>query len=148
MRIWNLLNRGEEGQMLILVVLASLIIIGVAGLAVDVGRLYATKAELSRAVDAAALAGVLEFDGTADGLSDARTTAQSYLTANEPGATSTILPDGSQSTLRINANKSVRLFFLPIFGIRQATVSAHAVAGFSDQTLDAVMVIDSTFSMY
>jgi Flp pilus assembly protein TadG len=138
----------EDGQILILVVLAALIIVGSAGLAVDVGRLYATKAELSRAVDAAALAGVLEFNGTAAGLTSAGDKAQAYVTANEPTATSSIVPDGSQSVLRISASKSVRLYFLPIFGIDSASVSARATAGFSNQTLDAVMVIDSTYSMY
>ena len=47
----------------------------------------------------------------------------------------------------INASKSVRMYFLPIFGIGSSTVSAKATAGFNDQTLDAVMVIDSTYSM-
>ena len=140
-----------------LVVLSALIIVGSAGLAVDVGRLYAAKAELSRAVDAAALSGVLEFNGQASGLTSAQTKAEAYMVMNEPGLTATcnsgiasrvcVVPDGSTSTLRINASKSTRLFFLPIFGISTATVSAKAISGFNDQTLDAVMVIDSTASM-
>jgi len=51
-RLQRLRDKDERGSILILVVLSTLIIVGSAGLAVDVGRLYAAKAELSRAVDA------------------------------------------------------------------------------------------------
>ena len=147
-RFQRLCDQNERGSILILVVLSALIIVGSAGLAVDVGRLYATKAELSRAVDAAALSGVLEFNGTNAGLTNASTKACAYLQANEPAASCAgIVPDGSNSTLRIQASKSVRLYFLPIFGINTASVSAKAISGFNNQTVDAVMVIDSTYSM-
>src|SRR5262245_20837833 len=147
-RIQRLRDQGERGSILILVVLSALIIIGSAGLAVDVGRLYATKAELSRAVDAAALSGVLEFNGTAGGLTNASTKACAYLQANEPTASCAgIAPDGSTSTLRISASKSVRLYFLPIFGINSSTVSAKATSGFNNATVDSVIVLDATGSM-
>src|SRR6478672_1702005 len=147
-RLQRLRDQGERGSILILTVLSALIIVGSAGLAVDVGRLYAAKAELSRAVDAAALSGVLEFNGTPGGLTNASTKACAYLQANEPTAScSGISPNGATSTLTINANKSVRMYFLPIFGINSSVVSAHAISGFNNQTVDAVMVIDSTYSM-
>src|SRR6478672_8932665 len=125
-RLQRLRDQGERGSILILVVLSALIIVGSAGLAVDVGRLYAAKAELSRAVDSAALAGVLEFDGQASGLTAAQTKAAAYVTMNEPTAVSSIVADGSTSTLRINASKSVHLYLLPIFGLSSATVSSKA----------------------
>ena len=59
---------GESGQIIVLVAVMAIVISAIVGLAVDVGRLYATKAQLSRAVDAAALSGILEFNGTAGGL--------------------------------------------------------------------------------
>src|SRR5437762_3516361 len=77
-RLQRLRDQGERGSILILVVLSALIIVGSTGLAVDVGRLYAAKAELSRAVDAAALSGVLEFNGTAAGLTNAKTAASNF----------------------------------------------------------------------
>jgi Flp pilus assembly protein TadG len=147
-RLKNLREQGERGSILILVVLSALIIVGSAGLAVDVGRLYAAKAELSRAVDAAALSGVLEFNGTAGGLTNASTKACAYLQANEPTASCAgINPNGGTSTLTINASKTVRLYFLPIFGINTSVVSAKAISGFNNATVDAVMVVDSTGSM-
>jgi hypothetical protein len=54
-----LTHASERGSILILAALSALIIFGSAGLSVDVARLYAARAELSRDVDAAALAGVL-----------------------------------------------------------------------------------------
>ena len=156
-RIARLRAGEEQGSILVLVVLSALIIVGSAGLAVDVGRLYATKAELSRSVDAAALAGVLEFNGLSSGLTNAQAKATAYMTMNEPGITPScsssvpsrvcVVADGSTSTLRINATKSTNLYFLPIFGLTSSFVSAKAIAGFNDQTVDAVMVIDSTASM-
>jgi Flp pilus assembly protein TadG len=166
-RTSNLRQQGERGSILILVVLSALIIIGSAGLAVDVGRMYATKAELSRTVDAAALAGVLEFNGQASGLTAAGDKAEAYLLENKVGnatlaVTKSVAPatcvmsapsaacvvaDGAQSKLSISARKQTRLYFLPIFGINTASVSAKAISGFNDQTLDAVMVIDATASM-
>ena len=103
-RCERLRARGERGSILILVVLSALVIIGSAGLAVDVGRLYASKAELSRAVDAAALAGVLEFNGQGSGLTAAQTKALAYMNLNEPTATSYISANGGNSTLTIQAN--------------------------------------------
>ena len=156
-RLQKLHANNERGSILILSVLSALIIVGSAGLAVDVGRLYATKAELSRSVDAAALSGVLEFNGTAGGLTNAQTKATAYMAMNEPSVTAScsssvpsrvcVVPDGTTSTLRINATKATRLYFLPIFGVNTAYVSAKAISGFNDQTLDAVMVIDATASM-
>src|SRR5262245_31994560 len=99
-RFQRLRDQDERGSILILVVLSALSIVGSAGLAVDVGRLYAAKAELSRAVDAAALSGVLEFNGTAGGLTNDSTKACSYLQANEPTVScSGISPNGGNSTL-------------------------------------------------
>ena len=47
----------ERGSVLAMVALATVVICGMAGLAIDGARGYATRAELSRAVHAAALSG-------------------------------------------------------------------------------------------
>ena len=154
MKVWLLLcsilpqaRRGERGSILILAAISAVVIIGSAGLAVDVSRMYAARAELSRAVDSAALAGVLDFDGTNAGLTKAQTTAQDYITANEPSANSSVVASGATNKMTINASKAVKLYFLSLFGYNSASVYGHAVAGFQNQTIDAAMVIDSTGSM-
>ncbi len=50
------LAAGDRGQVLPLVALAAVVLIGFAGLAVDLGRVWVAKQELQKAVDAAALA--------------------------------------------------------------------------------------------
>ncbi|HEY4685649.1 MAG TPA: TadE/TadG family type IV pilus assembly protein [Dehalococcoidia bacterium] len=146
------LPAGEAGNIMIMMGLATVVLFGIMGLAIDVGRLYATKAELSRAVDAAALAGVLEFDGTSTGLTNAQLRAEAYLVENEPGLDCPgdecyVFADGGQNRLTVDATKSVKMFFLSVFGIDSASVDGHAVAGFNNQTIDAVLILDATGSM-
>jgi Flp pilus assembly protein TadG len=139
--------RGEGGQVLIMVGLAAVVLFGIAGLAIDAGRLYKTKAELSRAADAAALAGVLEMDGTSQGLLDAETVAEAYFAANEPTGTANAVANGAVNELTVDASKSVNMIFMSVFGFGSSTVTARAKAGFGTVTVDAALVIDSTSSM-
>ena len=140
-------TRNERGSIIILVGLSSIVLLAFVGLAIDVGRMYAARAELSRAVDAAALAGVLEFDGTPTGLANAQIRAQAYLDTNEPNTTSTIAPDADQTRLVVDASKPVKMFFISLLGIDTAEVSAHAAAGSDLAPVDAALVIDTTGSM-
>jgi Flp pilus assembly protein TadG len=137
----------ESGQMLVMVALSTLVLFGIVGLAIDLGRMYIMRAELSRAVDAAALSGVLELNGTSAGLTAAQSKAQTYFDYNEPDATATITADGGQNMLTVQGSKSVDMYFLSIFGVSSANVSARAVAGFGNLTVDTALVIDATASM-
>jgi len=135
--------RREAGQILVMMGVAAIALIAILGLAIDIGRLYVAKAELSRAVDAAALAGVLELPdiyGAAD-------QATAYLAENEPNADPEITPHPEDNSLTVNATKSIRLLFLPLVGIDSASVSAHAKAGFGVAYLDAALILDATGSM-
>ena len=49
--------KGEKGQSIVILAFAVVVLLAFVGLALDVGRLYGTRIQLSRAVDAAALAG-------------------------------------------------------------------------------------------
>jgi hypothetical protein len=146
----------ERGQVILMVGLATLIMFGIVGLAVDVGRLYVTRVELGRALDAAALSGILELDGTTPGLTAAENKALDYFDDNEPSAFATAKAcngdasapcNGDTNTIIMNANKSIGMIFLSVLGIHNATVSAYAKAGFGTQYLDAALVIDATSSM-
>ncbi len=141
--------RSEQGQTIIIIAFAALAMFAIAGLAMDAGRLYVTKAELSRSVDAAALSGVLEFNGTTSGLDNAKVKAKEYFDNNEGGGDTTFIatPDSDKNQLTVDATKTVKLIFLPVLGIHTATVSAHAKAGFGTQAMDIVMVLDATGSM-
>lgn len=54
---WRKYVKNEKGQSLVLVALSIAVLIGLAGIVVDGGKLFTTKSELQKAVDAGALAG-------------------------------------------------------------------------------------------
>lgn len=137
----------ERGQIILMVGLATIVMFGIVGLAVDVGRLYVTRVEIGRAADAAALSGILELNGQPSGLDNAKFKAEAYFAENEPNAIGIATPDTVENELTLDAEKTIKMIFLSVLGIKTATVTAHAKAGFGTQFLDAVMVLDATQSM-
>ncbi len=63
----------RRGYVLIALSLGLVFILGMAGLAVDVGRMYIAKSEAQSYVDSAAFSAALQLDGTAAGLTRAQT---------------------------------------------------------------------------
>jgi hypothetical protein len=61
-------RKGASGFVLLTLAFALVLLIGVTGLVVDLGRLYIARTELQAAADAAALAAAYELDGSARGL--------------------------------------------------------------------------------
>jgi hypothetical protein len=74
-------TRRERGQILVLVAAAMVALLVATGLAVDGGMLLVRKAQLARAVDAAALAGVTEL--SSGGLNAANIRGQQMMAAND-----------------------------------------------------------------
>jgi Flp pilus assembly protein TadG len=72
--------RSKRGFVLIVTCIALVILMAVAGLGIDIGRMYLIKGELQAFVDAAALTAALRLDGTDQGILAARQ-APSELTA-------------------------------------------------------------------
>ena len=146
---------GERGQIILMVGLATIVMFGIVGLAVDVGRLYVTRVELGRSLDAAALSGILELNGQSSGLSNAESRAEKYFAENEDvvscvsgeGVTCNAWADPNKNELTMDGTKTIKMIFLSVLGIKTASVSAHAKAGFGTQYLDAVLVLDATPSM-
>ena len=141
-------HAGEAGQLIIIVAFAIIALFAMVGLAIDAGRLYITKAELSRAVDSAALSGILEFDGTVGGLTRGELACEQYFELNEPDANEPDCePIAADNEMTVDASKTVEMAFLSVLGVEPVTVAAHARAGFGVQFLDAAMIIDATGSM-
>ena len=68
LRVWRRASKAEKGSVLPLVALALTVVLGVAGLAMDIGQMYLTKQKAQAAADAAAEAGVLDmYNGTNTG---------------------------------------------------------------------------------
>ncbi len=66
---------GERGFALIVSAVSLLAIVGIAGISVDVGRMYIAKNELMAYTDAASIAAALQLDGTTAGIARAQSAA-------------------------------------------------------------------------
>jgi Flp pilus assembly protein TadG len=131
----------EEGQSLVILAMALVGLLVFAGLAVDAGVIYVTSVRLSRAVDSAALAGVVELPYesslTSTDLADQR--ALQFLGANEVWPTAEISgtaffdsarQSGMLGTYRygITATHQADLYFLPLVNINHILLRDSAVA--------------------
>ena len=140
----------EKGQVLPLMAMLLVCILGIIGLAVDLGRVYVTKAQLSRSLDAAALAGVVDLPL---GASQATTKAVTYMNLNMPQASNvSAVPDAPNQRVTISATAHVSTIFLRVLGITSVDVHADAQAGASsldnsNLPLDALILLDDTGTM-
>ena len=124
----------EEGAVTIIVAVMLVVLLGMAALAVDVGAMYAEKAQLQNAADASALAVAEDCAGGACG--EAEDTAALLANANSndtaSGVTSVTFP--APTTVRVETfareagsdADSFSLFFSRIMGFD--TTEIHAVA--------------------
>lgn len=131
------------GQVLPMAALMMAILIAAIGLAIDGGRLFVARAELVRAVDAAALAGTLELPD----LTAAQAKVVTYMAQNEPDATVDAPISPTERQIEVRGTKSVDVIFMRVFGFDSVDVSASATAGFGVLAVDTVMAIDATGSM-
>jgi uncharacterized membrane protein len=67
--------QSQKGFVLIVTAISMTLLLGLAGLAIDIGRMYVIRAELQSFTDAAALSAALELNGTDSGIARARTGA-------------------------------------------------------------------------
>jgi Flp pilus assembly protein TadG len=167
LRLLRSLWRQEFGQGLVLGSMAMVVILGFAALVLDVGMFLHEKAEIQKAVDAAALAAAQKLP---DSWAAAQTDANAWLAKNDAGAAlgDTISisftctsqfqvacdPAASKwDTIVIRAERKVPLNFAPLLGVDDVTVKASAggcrgLCGASPYTaLDVMMVLDRTLSM-
>ncbi|PZN06442.1 MAG: hypothetical protein DIU69_13275 [Bacillota bacterium] len=102
------------------------ILLGLAGLVLDGGRLYAERQRLQEAADAAALAAAHDLP---EDPGEARRQAYEYVAANgaDPGrAEVAVSADGSRVTVRLKA--TVPMGLARVLGIEDVEVSAEAEA--------------------
>jgi uncharacterized membrane protein len=67
--------KSEKGFVLIVTCIVLAILMALAALGIDIGRMYVIKSELQAFADAAALNAAIQLDGTDQGLARARTAA-------------------------------------------------------------------------
>jgi len=113
----------EQGQIIPLFAVMLVALILMIGLAIDLGYAYLTKAALSKAVDAACLAGMRNLG---QGTSYARSVAQNAFTANygvapsrdasTPTVNVAFSTDANNNTLlTVSATTTINTFFIRIF---------------------------------
>jgi len=129
---------GNRGQVLLVFLGALLALLGVAALGIDVGYLYTVRHELQRCTDAGALAGASAFltgnwsDGATRSVADER--ARAF--AAKDKVVAAILSPGSevavafpsQDRVRVDATRTVNLFFARLFIGPTKTVTAYSIA--------------------
>ena len=142
----------KKGYVLVTMAGAGFALMGAVGMAIDVGRLFATKTETQAYTDAAALAAALELDGTALGITNAKAavvkanntwnfntkamptpTVEFGITALGPWLANPVTPAGV-TYARVQTTVSAPLAFMPIVmtaGTRKfkQNVVSRSVAG-------------------
>jgi hypothetical protein len=150
MRIWQINSRQaifwqdryqEKGQTMILFALMLVALVAFTGIAVDVGFGFVRSSQFSAAVDAAALAAVIDLDPQSESdttAADAR--AHQFLAANGWNIGTTIsFASGRAYTeegipqYTITVTWPVETFFMGIFGLRGYPVTHSATAAYFAQ---------------
>ena len=124
--------QGKRGFVLVTMAVASIGLIGVIGMAVDVGRAFVAKNETQAFCDAASLAAALKLDGTSSGITNAKAAVTSSTNAWHMDSTSvpaptvdfatsssgpwvvTPSPASGYNYVRIQSTVSLPLFFVPV----------------------------------
>jgi putative Flp pilus-assembly TadE/G-like protein len=119
----------ELGQTLPLIVFFMFSLIGVSGLAIDVGSWYQSKQSLQAAADAAALAGASQIPSS---WSNASAAAASQFAKNKkPGDAATYANTSnlaSNDSVTVTATRTAPTYFTRIFGFAGITIHATARA--------------------
>jgi Flp pilus assembly protein TadG len=146
-------NRRERGFVLITMIAASIALIAVLGLAVDVGRVFIVKNETQSYSDAAAIAASLQLDGTTTGITNATaavTNSTNKWNLDSASVASPSVSFGKTSAgpwvtspnpatgylyAKVTATTAMGLYFLPVV-VRATTqnVVSTAIAGQIDIT--------------
>ncbi|MEW6618850.1 MAG: Tad domain-containing protein [bacterium] len=115
----------ERGQVVIFVSLFMMVFLGVAALAVDVGRVYLFQTQLQNALDAGALAGAWQLP---DAPGSATTEAIRLVEANGFQITSEDIQIIDNGTITIKVSKEITTVFARVLGIEKASVTVCSAA--------------------
>ena len=137
--------RHEGGQSLVIVVLAMVVIIGIAAYAIDVSSWYSARHQAQVTADAAALAAAncLAVPGNGPSpqcsspgpdTSDATTVATGYGQNGVTVSPSNVAINTTKDTVTVTANVTAGSSFARSFGIGTRNITATAVASWSDMT--------------
>jgi len=130
----------EAGQSIVLIALVFIGLLAFVGLAVDAGLAFVRSSQFSAAVDAAALAGVVDLDPSSSLTNEADQRAMQFLSANGwPTDTITIfksgrgLTDGGIPQYTITVTWPVEFNFARVIGLRELVITHPATAAYFSQ---------------
>ncbi len=151
-------GRRRRGFAMILTALMMIVIIPVAGLAIDVGIMYAVRARLASASDAAALAAARSLAAgatMADQEAAAQARATAFFRANFPEGTLettnnsiTVSVTETESRVRkvtVTGRASAPVYFMQLFGFPRTLVSAVGEA--SRRDINVMLSLDRSGSL-
>lgn len=124
---------GDAGIVAIWVAMLSVVLFGMAAIAVDISRWYVEKERLQKATDAAALAGAVYLPGDYSGATSAAQAlaARNGWTIDGDKVTFQVTRGARPTQLRVSMSSRVSNAFGALVGIPTTTVSTTAVAEFS-----------------
>ena len=163
-------RRNDSGQALVFVALSMFVLIGILGLAIDMGNMRYVKRQMQTLADAAAMAGAREVMACGATADCAALTTASQEAMNENGVTSytvsssctpapalgaidiTIMNgpscigandpnNGNKNYVEVIVAKTVPTAFAQILGISSAVVSARAEAGIVTSTNSSAVLL-------
>jgi hypothetical protein len=141
------LRSDERGQAVVFTVLFLAVLIGIAGLVIDVGTWYAKREQAQAAADMGALAAASELPS----FPSADSAGRDYVQRNLADATPEVNPgyDGDPTKVEVRAKTRGETFFLGVFGWDSVDVSARAVAKkFANAVPLAIFVYDDDCKGY
>lgn len=125
-KTWHDFCRKEEGNALLLMAVAFLSFLVMAGFVIDGGMIYMTKSRLQKAANAAALSGAQEL---ATSEAAVQTVVHDILVRHEEEKNLKQLDIVMEQKVAIDLERAVPLAFGKLLGMKTVRVTAHAAAG-------------------
>ena len=113
----------QQGQTLPLIVTFLVVLIGFAGLVIDLGDGYFQRRSVQNEADAAALAGAMAIPA-----GNYQTAAQQYAAKNGPASDQVVVTSNGTDTVTVTVTRTVPTYLLTLFGKSSIQVSASATA--------------------
>lgn len=127
-------------------------LMGLAGLALDVTRVYSVRANMLDALDAGTLAGAIHYKRTGK-VEEAKTVMAKYYGVNfhsivkTPVTFTVTEADSKTGKFSASAHQDVPTYFMPLFNIKSLPANAVSEATATGMQLEMSVVMDTTGSM-
>jgi Flp pilus assembly protein TadG len=143
--------QNERGSVVVMGALTLVALIALAGLAVDAGRYFIVRAQLTKAVDGGALAGARVLQTGRDNARTAATEvarmnfAPGFMNTTNHGFSTQFTEYGEQTRVAVNGSAVLPTTLLKVVGIDQSLVTASAEA--ERRAISIALVLDNSLSM-